>query len=280
MKRTCRIILALGFVASVACAGWNDSFDSESPAENTVPAGYAGVWGVGTLDKGITDLAASGSVSPPNVAYVAVGFDGNGGFRSILLHNEVAAMDLTGGTLSVHLSTDVDISSGAGVVGFHLYDADGTEFGTLPADRFAPTNTFSEFTQNVSALTNIIAFGTDPSLDTTNIVKYALDIFDPSNGTQTVVFYIDDFKGEEKPIPPFEGDVGLGLGVDGATVELTWFAGYGTFYQLQYSENLQSTNWVDFGGIIDGNDTTNHVIDPATNSYRVYKVKIINSPSI
>lgn len=275
MNRTYRIILALGLAASIAHAGWNDNFDNESPAENTVPAGYAGVWGVGTLDKGITDLADSGSVSPPNVAYIAVGFDGNGGFRSILLHSEVAAMDLTGGTVSVQLSTDVDISSGAGVVGFHLYDADGTEFGTMPEERFAPSTSFSEFTQDVSALTNVIAWGGTPTLDTTNIVKYALDIFDPSNGTQTVVFYIDDFKGEEKVIPPFEGDVGLALGFDGSAVGLSWFAGYGSSYQLQYSEDLQTTNWVDFGTVVEGNDTTNHVTDPATNSYRVYKVKII-----
>jgi hypothetical protein len=262
-------------VAFVAHAGWNDNFDSEDPAENTVPSGYNGVWGAGTLDKGITDLAASGSVSPPNVAYIAVGFDGNGGFRSILLHDEVAAMDLTGGTLSVQLSTDVDISSGAGVVGFHLYDANGAEFGTLPEDRFAPTNTFSEFTQNVSALTNVIAWGSEPYLDTTNIVRYALDIFDPSNGTQTVVFYIDDFKGTEKPIPPFEGDIGFDLDFNGNAIDLFWFAGYGTSYQLQYSEDLITTNWVDFGGVVEGNNETNHVTDPATNSYRFYKVKII-----
>ena len=136
--------------------GWEDDFDGQLPVANTPPNGYQGVYGAGTLDKGVTD---STHVSPSNSAYVAVSLDGNGGFRSILLHSATSLGDLTGGTLSVQLSSDTDLSSGAGIVGFHLYDADGSEFGTVPGDRFAPSTSFGLFSQNISDLTNPIVWG-------------------------------------------------------------------------------------------------------------------------
>ena len=269
MRKIHKVILALGLVASVGYAGWIDNFDSESPAGNTVPAGYQGVYGGGTLDKGIT---SSTSVSGPNSAYVAVGLDGGGGFRSILLHNAIAAVDLTGGTISVQLSSDVDLSSGSGIVGFHLYDADGSEFGTVPGDRFAPSTSFGLFSQNISDLTNPIVWGDTPGLDTANIVKYALDFFDPAGAAQTVVFYIDDFEGHPKP---FVGDVGLGMVVVTNTVDLSWFAGYGSSYQTQFSTNLLSTNWIDVGEVVVGNNTTNHVLSPIETPNGFFRVNVV-----
>ena len=191
MNKKYKIILALSLAVSAVYADWLDNFDSEAPADNTVPAGYQGVYGGGTLDKGITDVT---SVSKSNSAFVAVNLDGSGGFRSILLHNEVSAMDLTGGTISVQLSSDIDLSGGNGIVGFHLYDADGSEYGTTSADRFATATSFGLFSQNISDLTDVIAAGGTPGLDTANIVKYALDFFDPSGASQDAVFYIDNYQ--------------------------------------------------------------------------------------
>ncbi len=207
MNKKYKIILALGLAASAVYAGWLDNFDSEAPADNTVPAGYQGVYGGGTLDKGITDAI---SVSESNSAFVAVSLDGGGGFRSILLHNDIAATDLTGGTISVQLSSDIDLSGGNGIVGFHLYDADGSEFGTEPGDRFAPSTSFGLFTQNISDLTNAIVWGDTPTLDTANIVKYALDFFDPSGASQNVVFYVDDYQAIPEPASILMMVVGAG----------------------------------------------------------------------
>jgi hypothetical protein len=204
---------------------------------------------------------------------VAVSLDGNGGFRSILLHSATSLGDLTGGMLSVQLSSDTDLSAGAGIVGFHLYDADGSEFGTAPEDRFAPSTSFGLFSQKISDLTTSIVAGDTPGLDTANIVQYALDFFDPSGTAQTVAFYIDDFEGYLKP---FVGDVGLGMVVVTNTADLSWFAGYGSSYQTQFSDNLLSTNWVDVGEVVVGDNTTNHVVSPIDDYSRgFFRVNVV-----
>lgn len=207
MNKMHKTMLALCLASLTAHAGWIDNFDSEPAADSVVPAGYQGVYGGGTLDKGIT---FGTSVSGPNSAYVVVGLDGNAGFRSILLHSAITAVDLTGGTISVQLSSDIDLSAGAGIVGFHLYDADGSEFGTEVGDRMAPSTSFGLFSQSISDLTNPIVWGTTPTLDTANIVKYALDFFDPAGTAQTAVFYVDDY--QAIPEPATLSMVVLGMG--------------------------------------------------------------------
>ncbi len=249
--------------------GWSDDFDGQLPVANTPPNGYQGVYGVGTLDKGVTD---STHVSPSNSAYVAVDLDGNGGFRSILLHSATSLGDLTGGTISVQLAADVDLSSGAGIVGFHLYDADGSEFGTEPEDRFAPSTSFGSFAQNISDLTHPIVWGDTPGLDTAHIIKYALDFFDPSGTAQTAVFYIDDFEGRPHP---FVGDVGVGMSIETNTVDLSWFAGYGSSYQAQFSTNLLSTNWSDLGKLVVGNNTTSHVYSAIDTQSGFFRLNVV-----
>lgn len=60
-------------------------------------------------------------------------------------------------------------------------------------------------------------------------------------------------------------------------VELEWFAASGTTYQVQYVTELSSTNWLDFGSPVIGNNTTNFVFDTTrgdTNKfYRVEEVE-------
>ena len=63
--------------------------------------------------------------------------------------------------------------------------------------------------------------------------------------------------------------------IDTNAVELSWFAGYGSSYQAQYAPHLQTTNWVDFGDAVLGDNSTNNVVDLTTNAARLYRVEIV-----
>lgn len=188
-------LLSLGMVAQ---ADWLDTFDSEA-ADSGAPDNY-GVFGGGTLDSGVT---ATLSVSAPQSAFVVVNLDGLAfNFTSILVHDPGVAMDLTGGTLSADVLANIDLSSTAGNVAFHLYDADGSEWRTGNADLFAPTTTFGNFSQNVSALSEQVVVGTTPGLDTGNIVRYGLDFYDqPGAGNQDTTFNVDNLQGSVAAVP-------------------------------------------------------------------------------
>ncbi len=53
---------------------------------------------------------------------------------------------------------------------------------------------------------------------------------------------------------------------------MVWDAVSGATYQFQYSTNLASASWSDFGGIITATNQSISILDPATNPQRFYRL--------
>lgn len=190
MKKLCVVVVAF-MMATIANAKWADAFDEE-PTDSGPPDNYE-FFGALARDSGVTGTL---SQSSPNSAFVAVEL-GNLAFNfaAVLLRDELTApISLPPATrLSADIRSDVDLSGSAGHVAFHLYDADGSQWRTGNADLYAPGLSFATFAHRVSALTVQVAVGTEPGLDTENIVQYGIDFYEQSGGvTGTTTFYVDN----------------------------------------------------------------------------------------
>lgn len=67
----------------------------------------------------------------------------------------------------------------------------------------------------------------------------------------------------------------------GTTMVLTWNSTVGAIYQVQYTTNLEHTNWVSLGGPITASTTTATNTDASlTDRQRFYRVQILSSPAV
>lgn len=196
MNKSYKSILALCLASSLAQASVLYDWDSATTGEK-IPDGMAGVWG-SVEAKGVSDLK---SASGPNSAYMATDFDGGSGFK-LVMQSGALSLDLTGGSVSVNLAGNVDLSNAASV-GFHLWDGTGTEWGTTAADRVGVSASFQSFTQSMDYLTtwtqySVIDWGTDSAVSPEDIVAIGLDVFDAGGAALAgSVIYVDDLAGIE-----------------------------------------------------------------------------------
>jgi hypothetical protein len=59
------------------------------------------------------------------------------------------------------------------------------------------------------------------------------------------------------------------------TFTFTWSAVSGQNYQVQYSTNLVSTNWLNLGGSVNATNATMFSSDPIEDSQRFYRVILL-----
>jgi hypothetical protein len=172
----------------------------------------AGVWGSPTA-KGVTDAV---SASGPNSAYMATDLDGDAGsFQLVMKSADFAADNLVGGSLSVNLAANVDLT-GAASVGFHLWDSTGTEWETTAADRVGVTTSFQNFTQTMDYLTtwgnySVIAWGSDSAVSPDSITAIGLNVYDEDGAVLNgATFYVDDLQAIPEPASMLMMAVGAG----------------------------------------------------------------------
>jgi uncharacterized repeat protein (TIGR03803 family) len=75
-------------------------------------------------------------------------------------------------------------------------------------------------------------------------------------------------------LPPPPAPIFQGVSNSGAMTTLTWSASWGAKYQLQYTENLDSTNWINLGPILTTTNTSITTTDSGGSAERFYRVYI------
>jgi hypothetical protein len=184
---------------------FEDNYDSEPVGSGSgYPANYS-FFGTGIDDRGVTSLT---SVSPANSGYL--GLDNGATAWGVGCWKVVSggSVDLTDGTLSIQLTRSAGT---AGAVAFKLWDGSGNEYRTADADLYDVSTGWTEFSQDVSELTQQDAGS--GALDTSDITQYGLVFYKAGSGTDVITYNFDDFTGSVVPEPGVGMLVLSGLGL-------------------------------------------------------------------
>jgi uncharacterized repeat protein (TIGR03803 family) len=250
----------------------------------TTPEG--GAYGYGTVFKmtpgGIlTNLFSFDGTNGSQPFGLMEGNDGN--FYGVTQYNEVQGSTVGWGTAfrissSGSCTNLVSFNSffgpnGANPQGGLLQASDGNFYGTTAYGGTSESwGTIFEMTAD-GTLTTLYTFtgGTDGGHPAAAMVQGTNGVLFGTTSVWKTGGYGTIFQISVPPPPPpiFQAITRIG-----PTLTLNWTALWGACYQLQYTCDLNSSNWTNLGPLIATTNASITVTDSATNSQRIYRVYI------